>query len=308
MTWNIPFLIDYEEIDRGYVSFRGNPKGGKITGKGGLTCLFAKAKEDESKLWHRRLGHLNFKTIIKLMKGNLVRGTKDETGGTLKSFITRVENLMNFKVKVIRCDNKTEFKNMEMNQFCKLKGSRPNWLFDIDALTKIMKYQPVVAQSNEFSDNEFRPSNDGAKKVYEDLRKENECNDQREEDNTNNTNRVNTATPNINAASFTGVNVVGTNISIDLPADPYMSSLEDIGIFEDSHDDEDFFDAEADFHNLDSTFKVSPIPTTRIHKDHPLEQVIGNLHLAPQTKRMTNNLEEHGLVGTVVPRTGNKDL
>nr|GEY79909.1 ribonuclease H-like domain-containing protein [Tanacetum cinerariifolium] len=33
MTWNMSYLIDYEEINRGYVAFRGNPKGGKITGK-----------------------------------------------------------------------------------------------------------------------------------------------------------------------------------------------------------------------------------------------------------------------------------
>ncbi|GJV71930.1 putative ribonuclease H-like domain-containing protein [Tanacetum coccineum] len=39
-----------------------------------LTCLFAKATIDESKLWHRRLGHVNFKTMNKLVKGNLVRG------------------------------------------------------------------------------------------------------------------------------------------------------------------------------------------------------------------------------------------
>nr|GFA30263.1 ribonuclease H-like domain-containing protein [Tanacetum cinerariifolium] len=39
-----------------------------------LTCLFAKATIDESNLWHRRLGHINFKTIKKLVKGNLVRG------------------------------------------------------------------------------------------------------------------------------------------------------------------------------------------------------------------------------------------
>ncbi|GJS88400.1 hypothetical protein Tco_0771036 [Tanacetum coccineum] len=32
MTWNMSYLTDYEEIDEGYVTFRGNPKGGKITG------------------------------------------------------------------------------------------------------------------------------------------------------------------------------------------------------------------------------------------------------------------------------------
>ncbi|GKE00379.1 ribonuclease H-like domain-containing protein [Tanacetum coccineum] len=40
----------------------------------GLTCLFAKAAIDESSLWHRRLGHINFKNMNKLMRGNLVRG------------------------------------------------------------------------------------------------------------------------------------------------------------------------------------------------------------------------------------------
>ncbi|GJY39336.1 putative ribonuclease H-like domain-containing protein [Tanacetum coccineum] len=277
MTWNMSYLTDYKKLDGGYVAFRGNPKGGKITGKGtikagnldfenvyfarelkfnlfsvsqmcdkknsvlfndtecivlypnfklidksqvllrvprknnmysvdlknivtkgGLTCLFAKATSDESKLWHRRLGHLNFKTMNKLVKGNLVRGlpsklfendqtcvacqkgkqhrascksktensislplhllhmdlfgptfikslmkkmyclvvtddysrftwvfflaTKDETSGILKSFITGIENLVDHKVKVIRCDNGTEFKNREMNQFCEMKG------------------------------------------------------------------------------------------------------------------------------------------------------------------------------------------
>nr|GEZ64923.1 ribonuclease H-like domain-containing protein [Tanacetum cinerariifolium] len=41
---------------------------------GDLTCLFAKETIDESNLWHRRLRHINFKTINKLVKGNLVRG------------------------------------------------------------------------------------------------------------------------------------------------------------------------------------------------------------------------------------------
>nr|GEY35473.1 reverse transcriptase domain-containing protein [Tanacetum cinerariifolium] len=41
---------------------------------GDLTCLFANDSLDESNLWHRRLGHINFKTMNKLVKGNLVRG------------------------------------------------------------------------------------------------------------------------------------------------------------------------------------------------------------------------------------------
>nr|GEW58421.1 ribonuclease H-like domain-containing protein [Tanacetum cinerariifolium] len=89
---NMSYLTDYEEIDEGCVAFGGNPKGRKITSKvsrknnmysvdlknivpkGGLTFLFAKSTSDESKLWYRRLGYLNFKTMNKSVKGNLVRG------------------------------------------------------------------------------------------------------------------------------------------------------------------------------------------------------------------------------------------
>nr|GEU99579.1 ribonuclease H-like domain-containing protein [Tanacetum cinerariifolium] len=45
-----------------------------VAPSGGLTCLFAKATIDESNLWNMRLGHINFKTMNKLVKGNLVRG------------------------------------------------------------------------------------------------------------------------------------------------------------------------------------------------------------------------------------------
>nr|GEW53188.1 retrotransposon protein, putative, unclassified [Tanacetum cinerariifolium] len=117
-----------------------------------LTCLVAKASADESMLWHRRLGHLNFKTMNKLVRNNLVKGlpstcfendhtyvdclkgkqhkascktkTKDETSGILRNFITEIENLKDLKVKIIRCDNGGEFKNKEMNEFCTRKGVR----------------------------------------------------------------------------------------------------------------------------------------------------------------------------------------
>ncbi|GJX97253.1 putative ribonuclease H-like domain-containing protein [Tanacetum coccineum] len=48
--------------------------------------------------------------------------SKDETSGILKSFITEIENLVDKKVKIIRCDNETEFKNRVMSEFCEKKG------------------------------------------------------------------------------------------------------------------------------------------------------------------------------------------
>nr|GEV67014.1 hypothetical protein [Tanacetum cinerariifolium] len=109
-----------------------------------LACLFAKALIDESNKWHKRLGHVNFKNLNKFVKGNLVRGLPskilkndhtcvacqkesntrplDETTPILKDFIRKAENQFNHKVKTIRSDNGTEFKNNELIKFRGLKG------------------------------------------------------------------------------------------------------------------------------------------------------------------------------------------
>nr|GEY57529.1 retrotransposon protein, putative, unclassified [Tanacetum cinerariifolium] len=71
--------------------------------------------------------------------------------------------------------------------------------------------------------------------------------------------------------------------------DPNMPNLEEIVY---SDDDEDV-GAEADMTNLDPNIPVSPIPTTRIHKDHLVKQIIRDIHLAPQTRRMTKNVTNH---------------
>ncbi|GKC13799.1 putative ribonuclease H-like domain-containing protein [Tanacetum coccineum] len=159
-------------------------------------------------------------------------------------------------------------------------GSGPNWLFDIDALTKSMNYKPVVVgnQSN---------GNVGTKA----------CNDAGEE-------KKKDAEDPGNEDSEVLINVVDPKTSIELPNDPNMPKLEDI-IYSD--DDEDV-GAEADMNNLDAFMPISPIPTTRIHKDHLVEQIIGDLHLAPQTRRMTKNLEEHGLFSSVQQRINHKDF
>ncbi|GJX65903.1 putative ribonuclease H-like domain-containing protein [Tanacetum coccineum] len=169
----------------------------------GFACLIAKATSDESKLWHRRLGHINFKNLNKLVKGNLVRGlpskvfkndhtcvachkgkqhrasckaklerliteplhtlhmdlfgptsvksinhasyclvitddctrfswvfflaSKDETSGILQNFIRQIENQLSHRVKIIRSDNGTEFKNRDMLEFCGNKGIKQEY-------------------------------------------------------------------------------------------------------------------------------------------------------------------------------------
>ncbi|GJR47048.1 putative ribonuclease H-like domain-containing protein [Tanacetum coccineum] len=127
-----------------------------------LTCLFAKATIDESKLWHRRLGHVNFKTMNKLVKGNLVRGLPSKTfendhtcvacqkgkqhkascktkhvssisqplqmlhmdlfGPTSVRSINHKTYCLVVTDDFSRSDNGTEFKNREMDEFCGQKG------------------------------------------------------------------------------------------------------------------------------------------------------------------------------------------
>ncbi|GJW92411.1 putative ribonuclease H-like domain-containing protein [Tanacetum coccineum] len=100
----------------------------------------------------------------------------------------------------------------------------------------------------------------------------------------------------------------------DFPTDPLMPDLEDTadlqvtGIFSGAYDDEDV-GAEADLNNLETTMSVSPIPTTRIHKDHPKEQIIGDINSATQTRRMIKMSEEHAMVSYINKqrRTNHKD-
>ncbi|GJU15841.1 putative reverse transcriptase domain-containing protein [Tanacetum coccineum] len=154
-------------------------------------------------------------------------------------------------------------------------GSGPDWLFDIDALTRTMNYEPIVVDPKSSHDDGSKPSSDNGKKVDEDPRKESEYNDQENKDNVNSIN-------NVNAADTNEVNAIGGKTSTELPFDPNMPALKDYSIFHVLRDDED--------------------------NDHPLDQVIGDLQSATQTRRMSKNLEEHGFVSTIQQRTNHKDL
>ncbi|GJU49796.1 putative ribonuclease H-like domain-containing protein [Tanacetum coccineum] len=143
---------------------------------------------------------------------------------------------------------------------------------------------PFTQNPKSSHDDGSKPSSNDEKKVDEDPRKNSECKDQEKEDNVNSTN-------NVNAAGTNEVNAIGGKTSIELPFDLHMSALEDYSIFDSSRDDEDD-GAEADMNNLDTTIQVSPIPTTRIHKYHPLNQVIRDLQSATQTRKMSKNLKE----------------
>ncbi|GKF13349.1 hypothetical protein Tco_0054811, partial [Tanacetum coccineum] len=95
-----------------------------------------------------------------------------------------------------------------------------------------------------------------------------------------------------------------------LPDVPNVSPMDDnTRIFAGTYDDEDV-GGQADLNNLETTMNVSFIPTTRINEDHLIELIIGDLHSAPLTRRMSQkNLEEHYLVSYINKqrRTNHKD-
>ncbi|GJW52624.1 ribonuclease H-like domain-containing protein [Tanacetum coccineum] len=334
----------------------------------GFTCLFTKATPDESALWHRREKPC-------------------------------IENLIDLRVKVIRCDNGTEFKNRVMNQFCEMKGIKrefsvartpqqngvaerknrtlieaartmladsklpttfwaeavntacyvqnrvlvikphnktPYELFlgrkpalsfmrpfgcpvtilnTIDHLGKfdgkadegffvgystnskafrVFNSRTRIVEENlhginlmvtqDSPDAGFKPSGKEEKKDAKDPgNKDSEVPsieesrvNQEKDASVNSTNTINTVSPIINVAGIED-NVVDENIVYGCADDPNMPELKDIVY----SDDEEDVGAEADMNNIDTFMPVSPIPTTRIHKDHPIEQIIGDLNSAP---------------------------
>nr|GEV07911.1 uncharacterized mitochondrial protein AtMg00810-like [Tanacetum cinerariifolium] len=139
------------------------------------------------------------------------------------SINSKVFRVLNSRTRIVEENLHIRFSESTPN----VVDSEPDWLFDIDALTRTMNYEPIVADPKSSNDGGSKPLSDDGKKVDED--KKNECNDQEKEDNINNTNNVN------NSVLF----------------------------------------------------------QQQEYKDHPLDQVIGDLQSATQTRRMSKNLEEH---------------
>ncbi|GKA19065.1 putative ribonuclease H-like domain-containing protein, partial [Tanacetum coccineum] len=389
-----------------------------IVPKESLTCLVAKATLDESMLWHRRLGHINFKNINKLVKDNL-----DETSEILKNFIKVIENLVDKKVKIIRSDNGTEFKNKVMDDFCREKGIKreysvartpqqngvaerrnrtlieaartiskafrvyntrtrrveenlhigflenkpmiegngPKWLFDIDSLTQSMNYVPVAvgiisnesagtqgelnagtstqkeeisqdcivmpiwkdasyfeSPSKDVGNSEPNFAADDQKQVEDGLHNESDEKDKSEYDSSPKEvnavgQHVNTASPEVNTGRFK-LNTVDPSVNIaslyelDSPKD--MFKLRASHTLETTHveffSDED--EPEVDLGNITNSYTVPTTPNTRIHKDHPIKNVIGDVKSTIQTRRMTKSTSKQGFLSAIEPTSIAKAL
>ncbi|GJW38284.1 ribonuclease H-like domain-containing protein [Tanacetum coccineum] len=109
----------------------------------GLTCLFAKATIDESNLWHRRLGHINFKNMNKL-----IQSRKFDGGKALRrdffvrySVVSKAMRVFNKRARIVEETLNNRFLENTPN----VTGNGLDWIFDVDSLTISMNYVPVVA-------------------------------------------------------------------------------------------------------------------------------------------------------------------
>nr|GEU91073.1 ribonuclease H-like domain-containing protein [Tanacetum cinerariifolium] len=415
MTGNMSCLFDFEEINGGYVAFGGNPKGGKITGKGkirigkldfddvyfvkelkfnlfsvlqmcdkknsvlftdteclvlssdfklpdenhvllrvprennmynvylknivpsgDLTCLFAKATLDESNLWHRRLGHINFKKMNKLVKGNLVRGLQSkvfENNHTCVACKKGKQHRASCKTKPVsfvsqplQRKNRTlieaartmlvdsllpiSFWAEAVNTACYVQ----NRVFVTKPRNKtpyelLLGRTPSIGFMRPFgclvtilntidSLGKFDGKADEGFFVGYSIKQGRECSticafplwssSYKDPQNTNDDTTFEVKEPESAVHVFLSSSAKTKKHDDKTTKEAKGKTLEDITY----SDDEEDVGAEVDFSNLETTINVSPIPTTRVHKDHHVTQIISDLSSATQKRSMTRMVKD----------------
>ncbi|GJX67111.1 putative ribonuclease H-like domain-containing protein [Tanacetum coccineum] len=423
MTGNISYLSEYEPYDGGYVSF--GHGGGKITGKDfkldddtyvllrtprqqnmysidlknivphkNLTCLITKASKDESMLWHRRLGHLNFKTINKLVRNNLVKGLpsksfeniytcvaslkgkqhKTSWKGILRESIVMLEPLAKWcmsrkklkrsliAARTMLADAKllSPFGLKQSPAICFLrpfgvvmswilipldhlgkfdakgdediqpieKGSGPNWLFDIDSLTKSMNYVPVViagtsstnisgtkevanqtmeenvsslrfiALPNWFHEAQMATSIDSSKKDDDSQKEQDKIISNSDAPESSGNSNPTATTKDVTADQVELIYHRQWKLKFPLLEDLFGDTTALVSLNE----------MEADLSNMEANIQVSPTPTLKIHKVHPKSQIIGPVDTPVQIRQKTKNMEEQSFIATIHQKTNHELL
>nr|GEU69754.1 putative ribonuclease H-like domain-containing protein [Tanacetum cinerariifolium] len=258
-----------------------------------LTCLVAKATLDESMLWHRRLGHINFKNINKLVKENLVRGLptkRFENDQTCVAFLkgkqhkascnskiqnsitqplfmlhmdlfgpTFVSNLMHKKYGLVVTDDYSRYTwVLFLATKVETKGILKKFITEIENLVdKKVKVQKKVLVQDMLA-------SDAGRKDGDDVTKESGINDQ--ERPKNRTQDVNTVGPSINTVS-TNINTGSLNINT-----------------------------------------VSPSVTSTLLKATHADLFGAEIESAVQTRRMTKTTSKQGFISAVYEGKTHKDL
>ncbi|GJT54092.1 putative ribonuclease H-like domain-containing protein [Tanacetum coccineum] len=250
-------------------------------------------------------------------------GKSDEgffVGYSLSSKAFRVYNIRTRKVQENLHVGFLENKPM-------LEGNGPKWLFDLDSLTQSMNYVPVVAgtfsnvsagiqgvsesststqqdqdcivmpiwkDASYFDDASLKSVADA--QIQDQDGTHDDCSFQ---DNGIDDQQVNTASPQVN----TGSREVST-------AAPEVNTATPEGLMGPipTTEDTQVEDQEIELGNISPSYEVSSTPHTRIHKDHPIDHVIGDVQSSVQTRRMTTSYSELGFLGAIYEGKTHQDL
>nr|GEV19175.1 copia protein [Tanacetum cinerariifolium] len=235
---NMSYLLDYKEIDGGYVSFGGNPKGGKITGSG--TIELAEAVNTTCYVQNRVLVvKPHDKTPYELFNG------RTPALGFMRPFGYHV-TILNTKDHLGKFNGKVD------------EGFFVGYSFNSKAFRVFNSRTRIVKENLHISDH--------GKKVNEVPRQESKCKDQEKENNDNSIN-------NVNIASTNRVSDVGANSNNYLSFDPEMLALEDISTFNFSSDHEDD-DELANMNNLDTTIQVNHMDVKSVFHYKKIEEEV----------------------------------
>nr|GEU37356.1 putative ribonuclease H-like domain-containing protein [Tanacetum cinerariifolium] len=294
MTGNNCFVTEYQEIDGGFVAFRGSPKGARTMLADSLlpTTFWAKTDNTACYVQNRVLvtkphNKTPYKRLIERSPNlefmrpfgchviilNTLDHLREFDGKADEGFL--VGYTVNSKAfKVFNSRTRKVEENMHVN-FLENKPNVAGIQTDIHAG---QASQEKAASSDVNADDQLgdvnagdqpgdvnagdQPGDVNAGDIQDDVdeisRNDDVCQ--------GNEIRIDSSTHVVNAAS-TSINTASNNIVADLGA-------------------------EADINNLDSSTVVSPIPTTKVHKDHPKEQIIRDPNLNTQTRRMINFLRK----------------
>ncbi|GKE82626.1 hypothetical protein Tco_1552626, partial [Tanacetum coccineum] len=195
-----------------------------------------------------------------------------------------------------------------------IEGNGPKWLFDIDSLTQSMNYVPVAAGTiiNESAGTQEEFNAGTSEEISQDCimmpiwkdasyfdsptqdvdngEPKSATDDQNPKEVNAAGQHVNTASTDVTTGSFK-LNVVGPSVntasSYDQDSPKDMFTMGASHTLEATHieffSDED--EPEVDLGNITNSYTVPTTPNTRIHKDHPIENVIGDVKSTVQTRR-----------------------
>nr|GEY68290.1 hypothetical protein [Tanacetum cinerariifolium] len=231
----------------------------------------------------------HIKTPYELLHGRLPRKV-DEGFLVGYSVCSKAFRVFNSKTRIVQETLHVNFMEYKPN----VAGSGPAWLFDIDSLSQTMNYHPVIAENQSNTHKSVSPdihsSSSGALTRKQGDKTENKDKGKSPVVTITGFKDLNAEFEEYynNSISTVGQNSIDStnDFSVAGPSNADMPNLKDL-----SHDADDV-GAEADINNLESIISVSPIPTTRIHKDYPTSKIISDLSSTTQTRSMARAVRD----------------